>query len=42
MKQVGRRREGTGISNELDGARNTQSKCFFYILDLSGGFLWKA
>jgi hypothetical protein len=35
-------REGAGSSNELDAAQNTQSYCFFYILDISGGFLWKA
>ncbi len=35
-------REGAGSSNELDAVRNTQSNCFFYILDISGGFLWKA
>jgi hypothetical protein len=33
---------GVGGSNELDAARNAQSKSFFLILDLTGGFLWKA
>ncbi len=31
-----------GSSYELDAARSMQSKFFFLILDLLGGFLWKA
>jgi hypothetical protein len=31
-----------GSSYELDAAQNTQSKFFSYILDLLGGFKWKA
>ncbi len=31
-----------GSSYELDAARSIQSKFFFHILDLLGGFLWKA
>ncbi len=30
---------GAGSSNGLDAAQNIQSNCFFYILDISGGFL---
>ena len=38
-------REGggrAGSSYELDAAQNTPSKFFSYILDLLGGFKWKA
>jgi len=42
VKQVGGRGEGAGGSNELDAARSAQSKSFFLILDLLGGFLWRA
>ncbi len=31
-----------GSSYELDAAQSIQSKYFFHILDLLGGFLWKA
>jgi hypothetical protein len=31
-----------GSSYELDAAQSIQSKFFFHILDLLGGFLWKA
>ena len=31
-----------GSSYELDAAQSIQSKFFFNILDLLGGFLWKA
>ena len=31
-----------GSSYELDAARSIQSKLLFHILDLLGGFLWKA
>ena len=31
-----------GSSYELDAAQSIQSKFFFLILDLLGGFLWKA
>ena len=33
---------GAGSSYELDAAQSIQSKYFFHILDLLGGFLWKA
>jgi hypothetical protein len=33
---------GAGGSNELDATQNAQSKTFFLILDLPGGFLWRA
>ena len=31
-----------GSSYELDATQNIQSKFFLHILDLLGGFLWKA
>jgi hypothetical protein len=31
-----------GSSYELDAAQSVQSKFFFHILDILGGFLWKA
>jgi hypothetical protein len=31
-----------GSSYELDAAQSIQSKFFFHILDILGGFLWKA
>jgi hypothetical protein len=31
-----------GSSYELDAARSIQSKLIFHILDLLGGFFWKA
>ena len=31
-----------GSSYELDAAQSIQSEFFFLILDLLGGFLWKA
>jgi hypothetical protein len=31
-----------GSSYELDAAQSIQSKFFHHILDLLGGFLWKA
>ena len=31
-----------GSSYELDAARSIQSKSFSHILDLPGGFIWKA
>jgi hypothetical protein len=31
-----------GSSYELDAAQSIQSKFFIHILDLLGGFLWKA
>jgi hypothetical protein len=37
--------EGEGRAGsvyELDAAQNIQSKFFFHIFDLLGGFLWKA
>jgi hypothetical protein len=33
---------GAESSNELDAAQNAQSKSFFLILHLPGGFLWRA
>ncbi len=33
---------GAGGSNELNAARNAQSKSFFLMLNHPGGFLWKA
>jgi hypothetical protein len=39
---VGGRGVGAGSSNELDAARSAQSKSFFLIMDLPGGFLWRA
>ncbi len=38
----GERGGGAGSSNELDAAQNAQSKSFFPILHLPGGFLWRA
>jgi hypothetical protein len=35
-------RGGAGGSYELDAARRIQSKSFSHILDLPGGFIWKA
>jgi hypothetical protein len=38
----GGRGGGAGSSYELDAAQSAQSKSFFLILHLPGGFLWRA
>ena len=38
----GERGGRAGSSYELDAARSIQSKSFSHILDLPGGFIWKA
>jgi hypothetical protein len=39
---VGKGEGRAGSSYELDAARSIQNKLFFHIVDLLGGFLWKA
>jgi hypothetical protein len=39
---VGKEGGRAGSSYELDAAQSIQSKFFSHILDLLGGFLWKA